>query len=109
MNSNTFISEADFQKKIVESKIEIISWNKLIENTIYKIDNLTVKKTKFGIKTVLQLSTENGEIINVWSLDSLTKKLPKSIKKPIYIRPNGLKPHSNDPSKKYHSYDLVET
>ena len=107
--SNTFISEATFQKKIDESKIEIISWNKLTENTIYKIDKFEVKKTKFGIKTVLHLSTKEGETINVWSLDSLTKKLPKTIKNPIYVRPLGLKPHSSDPSKKYHAYDLVET
>ena len=106
--TDTFISEADFQNKVKESKIEITSWNKLTENTIYKIDNITLKKTKYGNKTVLHLSTRDGDTINVWCLDSLLNNLPKTIKKPIYVRPLGLKPHSADPSKKYHAYDLVE-
>ena len=106
--TDTFISEADFQNKVKESKIEITSWNKLTENTIYKIDSFTLKKTTYGNKTVLHLSTKEGEKTNVWSIDSLTKKLPKTIKNQIYVRPLGLKPHSSDSSKKYHAYDYVE-
>ena len=108
MNSNTFISKADFDKKVNESKIQIMSWKELTENKIYKIDSFTVKKTKYGNKDVLHLSDKEGEKTNVWSIDHLTKKLPKTIKNPIYVRPLGLKPHSNDPSQKYHAFDFVE-
>ena len=108
MNSNTFITDAEFEKEFNETKLVIISWKDLTIDTTYRIDNFTVKKTKYGIKTVLHLSTREGEKINVWSPDSLAKNLPKSIKKPTYVRSLGLKPHYSDPSKKYYAYKFLE-
>ena len=45
---------------------------------------------------------------DVWATDHLKIRIQKNkLKPPMYLRPRGLKPCKDNPSNKYHAYDLV--
>ena len=84
-----------------QSSNDIQKWTDLKINKIYKITGYRIVNTIYGKSVVLSL--EKGD---VWCPNHLAKKIEDK-EFPLYIRPLGLKPCTNNKKNKYHAYELI--
>ena len=98
------LTTTEFEKLLEEQTPQNSKWSDFEINKIYGVTDIKMVDTQKGQAMVLSL-LKYGE---VWAPDHLKSRIIKNkLSPPLFIRPLGLKPCKNNPSNKYHAYDLV--
>ena len=103
-----FLSEDTFAKFVNEQKTSdslVGKWRELSNGVLYRINRAKEVSTRFGLSTILDMQTREGEKVSVWAPDRLAKEL-KGGDYPRYIRSHGLVACKLDTSKHFYKYDL---
>jgi hypothetical protein len=109
-----FPTTTEFNTTIEKEDVKAISWGKLVENTIYRIDSWKSAKTRLGDAMILTMATEGGETVVVWATPMIVERMRIGKKNEVvpqrcFIRPTGKKVCKSDLTRSYHSFDFMES
>ena len=62
--ATTFISDAEFLSKV--AKHDAVKWGDVATNVVFKIENISTCKTKYGERKIATLKNEDGEVIRAF-------------------------------------------
>ena len=107
--ATTFISDAEFLSKV--AKHDAVKWGDVATNVVFKIENISTCKTKYGERKIGNLKNEDGEVIRAFLTEVLTKELDTLADNcsNLYVMALGIKQCKNDKKRSYHVFHLVST
>ena len=105
--ATTFISDADFLSKV--AKHDAVKWGDVATNVVFKIENISTCKTKYGERKIVNLKNADGDVTRAFLTEVLTNKLDTLADNcgNLYVMALGIKQCKNDKKRSYHAFHLV--
>lgn len=107
--ATTFISDTEFLSKV--TKQDAVKWGDAPTNVVFKIENISTFKTKYGERKTANLKKEDEEVIRAFLTELLTNELITLADnyKNLYVMALGIKQCKNDKKRSYLAFHLVST
>ena len=99
-----FLSDEAFTKQVQKQAAK--KWRDLTTGVLYRIDKVKTVNTMYGAGTILEMTTREGDGVQVWAPERLVEELGW-FEPPRYVRPLGLTACKRDPTKSFHNNELV--
>ena len=101
-----FMSEAEFSKGLKAQ--EVVPWRYVLQNVIYRIENVHKVQTTYGYGKVLSLVDREGGKMKAYATSRMVGDLKDFEWGKFYIKLLGSRQSTKKPSQSYYLYGLLK-